>query len=180
RIHIEGQNFGKASGMAPAAHIAVYKVCWEAADPANTGCYTSDTVEAINKAVQDGVDVINYSISGSQDNFQDPVEIAFLGAASAGVFVAASAGNSGPTESTVAHPSPWIATVAASTHHLFPGKVVLGNGKSYTGAMLSEKSVSMRRIILAVDAVCEPWPFPSRGETNSSSERFCTPMPLTK
>ncbi|MGI8434178.1 MAG: S8 family peptidase [Nocardioidaceae bacterium] len=149
RVHIEGQNFGAASGMAPAAHIAVYKACWEAADPANTGCYTSDTVDAINKAVQDGVDVINYSISGSQDNFADPVELAFLGAAAGGIFVSASAGNSGPTPSTVAHPSPWVATVAASTHHLFPGKVVLGNGKSYSGAMISDKSVSMRRIILS-------------------------------
>ncbi len=45
----------------------------------------------------DGVDVINFSISGTQTNFRDPVEIAFLFAADAGVFVAASAGNSGPT-----------------------------------------------------------------------------------
>lgn len=151
-VRIEGQYLGKASGMAPAAKIAVYKVCWEAKIADNSGCYTSDTVAAINKATQDGVDVINYSISGSQDDFNDPVERAFLGAASAGVFVAASAGNSGPFRMTVAHPSPWIATVAASTHHVFPGKVVLGNGKSYTGAMISDQAVSMRRIILSSDA----------------------------
>ena len=72
---------------------------------------------AIDQAVADGVDVINYSISGSRDNFRDPVEIAFLFAADAGVFVAASAGNSGPATSTVAHPSPWITTVAAGTHN---------------------------------------------------------------
>ena len=41
--------------------------------------------------------------------------IAFLFAADAGVFVAASAGNSGPASSTVAHPSPWLTTVAAGT-----------------------------------------------------------------
>jgi len=41
------------------------------------------------------VDVINFSISGSTTNFRDSVEIAFLFAADAGVFVAASAGNSG-------------------------------------------------------------------------------------
>lgn len=151
-VHIEGQYFGKASGMAPAAYLAIYKACWEAADPTQTGCYTSDTVDAINKAVQDGVDVINYSISGSQDNYADPVELAFLGAAAGGIFVSASAGNSGPTPATVAHPSPWEATVAASTHHEFAGKVVLGNGKSYSGAMISDKGVSMRRIILSADA----------------------------
>ena len=72
---------------------------------------------AIDQAVADGVDVINYSISGTTTNFRDPVEIAFLFAADAGVFVAASAGNSGPTVGTVAHPSPWITTVAAGTHN---------------------------------------------------------------
>ena len=50
--------------------------------------------------------MINYSISGSQTNFADPVMISFLFAADAGVFVAASAGNSGPATSTVAHRVP--------------------------------------------------------------------------
>ena len=152
RVRIDGQELGRASGMAPAAHIASYKVCWEAADPANTGCYDSDTIGAIDRAVLDGVDVINYSISGTQDNFADPVELAFLGAGAGGVFVATSAGNSGPTPSSVAHPSPWVATVAASTHHLFQGSVVLGNGKEYVGAMTSDQAVSKRRIILSSDA----------------------------
>ena len=71
---------------------------------------------AIDDAVADGVDVINYSISGSLDLVLDPVEVAFFNAAAAGVFVAASAGNSGPGASTVAHNSPWLTTVAASTH----------------------------------------------------------------
>ncbi len=66
---------------------------------------------AIDQAVADGVDVINYSVSGTSTNFRDPVEISFMYAANAGVFVAASAGNSGPTTSTVAHPArgspPW-------------------------------------------------------------------------
>ena len=44
----------------------------------------------------DGVDVINFSISGGTDPFTDPVELAFLDAYAAGVFVAASAGNDGP------------------------------------------------------------------------------------
>ena len=80
------------------------------------GCNTSDSVAAIDQAVADGVDVINYSISGSTTSFLDPVEVAFFNAAAAGVFVAASAGNNGPGASTVAHNSPWITTVAASTH----------------------------------------------------------------
>src|SRR4029078_12270440 len=78
---------------------------------------TDDLVAAIDQAVADGVDVINYSISGTQTNFADPVEISYLFAAHAGIFVAESAGNDGPTASTVAHPGPWTTTVAAGTHN---------------------------------------------------------------
>lgn len=127
--------FGPVSGMAPGARIAVYKALWstEAADTASGN--TSDLVAAIDQAVADGVDVINYSVSGTSTNFRDPVEISFLFAADAGVFVAASAGNSGPTTGTVAHPSPWITTVAAGTHNraVQGGSVTLGNGVTYTG-----------------------------------------------
>ena len=98
---------------------------------------------AVDQAVADGVDVINYSVSGSQTNFLDPVEVSFLFAADAGVFVSASAGNSGPTASTVAHPSPWITTVAAGTHNRsVSGSVDLGNGDSYVGASIAASAVS--------------------------------------
>jgi hypothetical protein len=125
--------FGSANGIAPRARISAYKVCWETMQPG--GCYSSDSVAAIDQAVADGVDVINYSISGSRTNFFDSVEVAFLFAADAGVFVAASAGNSGDTASTVAHPGPWLTTVAASTHDRnYDAQVVLGNDAPYTGA----------------------------------------------
>jgi subtilisin family serine protease len=128
--------FGPISGIAPRARIAAYKVCWETG--AGGSCFNSDSVAAIDQAVADGVDVINFSISGSRTNFRDPVEIAFLFAADAGVFVAASAGNSGPTSSTVAHPSPWLTTVAAGTHNRNgTGSVTLGNGVTYNGASLA-------------------------------------------
>jgi subtilisin family serine protease len=128
--------FGSISGIAPRARIAAYKVCWETG--AGGSCFTTDSVAAIDQAVADGVDVINFSISGSRTNFRDPVEIAFLFAADAGVFVAASAGNSGPTTGTVAHPGPWLTTVAAGTHNRNgEGSVTLGNGVSYTGASVA-------------------------------------------
>jgi subtilisin family serine protease len=126
--------FGSINGIAPRARIAMYKALWEQADGTGSGS-SIDLVAAIDQAVADGVDVINYSISGSQTSFRDPVEIAFLYAADAGVFVAASAGNSGPTTSTVAHPSPWLTTVAAGTHNrsIQGGSVTLGNGDTYSG-----------------------------------------------
>ncbi len=112
--------FGTISGIAPRARIAVYKALLVYPGMAILPVVRLPTcVAAIDQAVADGVDVINYSISGTQTNFRDPVEIAFLFAADAGVFVAASAGNSGPTTSTVAHPSPWITTVAAGTHNRY-------------------------------------------------------------
>jgi hypothetical protein len=124
---IDGKVVGKASGMAPAARLAVYKALWDQGGGSGSGT-TVDLVAAINAAVADGVDVINYSISGSTSSFVDPVELAFLNAANAGVFVAASAGNSGPAVSTVAHNSPWITTVAASTHDRgYDKTLTLGN-----------------------------------------------------
>ena len=128
-----GAVFGTVNGIAPRARIATYKVCW-ADQPRGGGCFGSDSVAAIDQAVADGVDVINFSISGTQTDFLDAVEVAFLFAADAGVFVAASAGNAGAT-STVAHPGPWLTTVAAGTHNRNgEGSVTLGNGTTYAGA----------------------------------------------
>jgi len=125
---INGVQVGVASGMAPAARLSIYKICWAG------GCGTFDAVNAIDDAISDGVDVLNYSISGSRTSVLDPVEVAFLFAADAGIFVAASAGNSGPGASTVAHNSPWLTTVAASTHDRnFSKSATLGNGTTYTG-----------------------------------------------
>ncbi len=149
---------GTASGMAPRARIAAYKVCYTLYDPTATDgtgsrntCYTSDSVQAIDKAVADGVHVINYSISGSQTSVNDPAEQAFLRAAAAGVFVAASGGNSGPAQA-VAHVSPWLTTVAASTHdRLFTSSVTLGNGTTYTGASTAT-ALPQTALIRAEDA----------------------------
>jgi len=131
---VDGADLGKVSGMAPGAKLAVYKVCWATSEDGGGGCTTSDAVAAIDAAVADGVDVINYSISGSTRTNVDPVELAFFRAAQAGVFVAASGGNSGPGAATVAHNDPWVTTVAAGTHDRgATAKLTLGNGKSYTG-----------------------------------------------
>nr|WP_316641413.1 S8 family serine peptidase [uncultured Roseateles sp.] len=156
---VSGIPMGNASGMAPRARVAMYKVCWtfpNAAATDGTGsqntCYTTDSVSAIDRAVQDGVNVLNYSISGSQTGVNDPVEQAFLRASNAGVFVAASAGNSGPAQA-VAHLSPWLTTVAASTHDRFnQADVNLGNGVKYSGASLNVTPLGWSPMIRAEDA----------------------------
>lgn len=126
---------GDGSGMAPVAHVAAYKALWADGEGQASGS-SADLVKAIDDAVFDGVDVINYSVSGSRQFVVDPVELAFLNAAIAGVFVSTSAGNSGATvgSSSVAHNSPWTMTVAASTHNRNVNKTVtLGNGDEYEG-----------------------------------------------
>ncbi len=77
----------------------------------------SDAVAAIDAAVADGVDVINYSVGSSTSAAFGPVERAFLGAAAAGVFVANAAGNNGPKPGTIGSPTgvPWVTSVAATT-----------------------------------------------------------------
>lgn len=145
-VTTEGVDFGSLSGVAPAAKISVYKALWATDDGRASGT-TSDLVAAIEQAVTDGVDVLNYSISGPTDTVLEAAEIAFEGAAEAGVFVAASAGNSGPGASTVAHNSPWVTTVAASTHTSFENTVVLGNGQQIVGASISRTALPDTRIV---------------------------------
>ena len=175
-VTMAGIAFGGASGMAPRARIAVYKVCYtyvNAAATDGTGsqntCFNSDSVSAIDRAVADGVHVINYSISGSQTSVNDPVEQAFLRAAQAGVFVATSAGNSGPGQA-VAHVSPWLTTVAASTHpRIFSADATLGNATKYTGASLNNSAVNNKTVVVAEDNVLPGATDPSLCFSNPAS-----------
>lgn len=133
---IDGRSFGTISGMAPQARVAAYKVCWDGKDGGG-GCFGSDSAAAIDAAVADGVDVLNFSISGTSDNYLDAVELGFMYAADAGIFVAASAGNDGPGASTVNHPSPWLTTVAAATHTIYEKTLLTGDGQRFIGSSIT-------------------------------------------
>jgi len=108
---ILGTSFGTVTGIAPRAHIIMYRVC---GGPTGS-CYASDSAAAVEQAILDGVDVINFSIGGGGTPYSDIVSLAFLAAYENGVFVSCSAGNSGPGADTVGHREPWVTTVAAST-----------------------------------------------------------------
>jgi subtilisin family serine protease len=149
-----GNPLGVRTGMAPRARLAVYKVCWTykpgSDDPANT-CFSSDSVAAIEAAVADGVDVLNFSISGGETPV-DPVEQAFRHAVEAGVFVAAAAGNDGPGNE-VNHVGPWLATVAAAAHDkTHTATVTLGNGQTYSGVSINAKALPATKLIRGADA----------------------------
>jgi hypothetical protein len=176
--NLGGVAVGEVSGMAPRARLAMYKVCWtydspDAADGSGSdnSCFTSDSVAAIDQAVADGVNVINYSISGSQTSVTEPVEIAFLGAANANVFVATSAGNSGPANA-VAHLGPWVTTVAAATHNRLMGaEATTGAGVAYTGASINAHALPATAAIAARDAGLAP--FASLNVADQDARRFC-------
>jgi subtilisin family serine protease len=119
-----GEDFGTISGIAPRARVIAYKAL------GNLGGYTSDLAAAIDQAVTDGVDVINYSVGGGP-SLLGADAISFLFAADAGVFVATSAGNEGNGAATIGGPAdnPWITTVAANTQdRFFRGTIMLANG----------------------------------------------------
>jgi subtilisin family serine protease/subtilisin-like proprotein convertase family protein len=101
--------FPIVSGVAPRANLIAYQVCFPT-------CPGSSTTAAVNQAVLDGVDVINYSISGGTAPYTDSTAIAFRNAVAAGIVVSASAGNNGPGASTTNHIGPWVMTVGATTH----------------------------------------------------------------
>ena len=150
---IFGVDRGPVSGVAPGASVIAYK----ALGPG--GGYTGDLVASIGQAVDDGVDVINYSISGSADPY-DAVELAFLDAFAAGITVNSSAGNAGPGASTANHASPWTTTVGASTFdRAFTSALVLASSDGATfvkqGTTITD-GVTDAPVVRPVDVVGYP------------------------
>ncbi|KAI3754150.1 hypothetical protein L1987_53928 [Smallanthus sonchifolius] len=131
-VSLFGYASGTARGMALHARLASYKVCWK------LGCFGSDILAAMDKAISDGVDVLSLSLGGgSAPYYQDTVAVGAFKAMEKGVFVSCSAGNAGPAKSSVANVAPWIMTVGAGTlDRDFPAYAVLGNGKRAAGVSL--------------------------------------------
>jgi hypothetical protein len=153
-----GTERGPIAGLAPGAWVMAYKVCGP------QGCFDSDSTRAVQQAILDGVDVINFSISGGTTPYSDPVELAFLDAYAAGVFVSTSAGNEGPGAGTANHLSPWTTSVAASTQtREFATTLTLGSadGATFTadGASITQGIDTPLPVVLASaapysDALC--------------------------
>ncbi len=112
-----GTLVGDIEGVAPKARVAVYKACWLRPGTSRASCNTSDLANAIDAAVADGVDVINYSVGSSLLRTTAPDDLALLAAAKAGVLSVVAAGNEGPNLGTIGSPAggPWVITTAASS-----------------------------------------------------------------
>ena len=113
------------SGVAPRANVIAYKI----SDSEGT-TVGGASASAIEQAILDGVDVINYSFGSSTvgSPWNNPNSLAYLSAREAGIVVMTSAGNTGPSSGTVGSPAnaPWLTSVAATTHDrgAFPDKAL--------------------------------------------------------
>lgn len=80
-----------AAGMAPLAHLAIYKVCF------GEDCAESNILAALDAAIEEGVDVLSLSLGEEAvPFFQDSIAIGGFAAMKNGIFVSCSDGNSGP------------------------------------------------------------------------------------
>ncbi|CAI0476603.1 unnamed protein product [Linum tenue] len=130
--NVFGNAKGTAAGMAPGAHLAIYKVC-------SHNCIESDILAGMDAAIHDGVDIISISLGADPgvQLYKDGITVGALAAAKKGIFVSMAAGNSGPGYSTLSSEAPWVLTVGAST---IDRKVLatakLANGKTFEGESL--------------------------------------------
>lgn len=117
KASIFGTFLGNVQGMAPRARVAVYKACWLRPGAGRAACNTSDLANAIDAAVADGVNIINYSIGSSLFTATAPDDVALLTSAKAGVLTVVAAGNEGPNLQTITSPAgnPAVITTGAST-----------------------------------------------------------------
>ncbi|PON54635.1 Subtilase [Parasponia andersonii] len=153
-----GFAYGTASGGAPLARLAIYKVCWPIPGRQKiegNACFMEDMLAAMDDAIADGVHVMSISIGTSKPfNYTDDgIAIGALHAAKNNIVVSCSAGNSGPGPGTLSNPAPWILTVGASSlDREFPGPILLGNGQKVMGQTVTPSKLKKKMYPLAYAA----------------------------
>ncbi|KAI3737132.1 hypothetical protein L2E82_27127 [Cichorium intybus] len=133
---------GTARGIAPNAHLAMYKVLWSSDSFASAA---TDILAGMDQAISDGVDVMSLSLGlGHMPYFDDVIAIASLSAIEKGIVVVCAAGNDGPGPGTIYNGAPWIMTVGAGTmDRSFLATLELGNGLTFEGTSYFPASVSI-------------------------------------
>ncbi|KAL6280220.1 hypothetical protein ACE6H2_017101 [Prunus campanulata] len=166
---VEGANAfgmanGTAAGMAPYAHLAMYKICSE------DGCTEGDIVAALDTAVEDGVDVLSLSLGGPSFPFyEDGIAVGAFGAIQKGIFVSCSAGNYGPSYESLSNEAPWILTVGASTiDRSIRATALLGDHEEFDGESLFQPK--------DFDSTLLPLVYP--GANGNPSSALCSPGSL--
>ncbi|GAB4849036.1 hypothetical protein Ancab_003848 [Ancistrocladus abbreviatus] len=162
-----GYAAGTARGMAVKARVAAYKVCWMG------GCFSSDILAGIDKAIEDNVNVMSLSLGGGMtDYYRDSVAIGGFAAMEKGIVVSCSAGNKGPNPFTLSNLAPWLTTVGAGTlDRDFPAFVSLGNGKNYSGVSIYRGDSALSSLLPIVYAG-------NASSTGATSGNLCMPDTL--
>jgi subtilisin family serine protease len=164
--NVFGNANGTATGMAPDAHLAMYKVC------GIYGCAESAILAGMDAAVDDGVDVLSLSLGQpSVYLFEDGIALGAFSAIQKGIFVSCSAGNSGPAYGTLANEAPWILTVGASTtDRKIEAIAKLGNGKEYLGESVFQPKDFASTLL--------PLVYAGSLNTSDDSIAFCNPFTM--
>src|SRR3989441_6628735 len=134
-VTVDGQPMGLAapmSGVAPGVELHDYNVFpgyGSAFIHHGGGAFSHDIIAAVEKAVADGMDVINLSIGGRVQGPHDTLSEAINAAVDAGTIAVIAAGNAGPGILTVESPgnaANAITAAAASDPHFEGIKVTFG------------------------------------------------------
>jgi minor extracellular serine protease Vpr len=117
---VNGVSIDDMSGIAPGAWLGNYNVFPDDVLDARS----EDILNAVDAAVEDGMDVLNLSLGGNYHGNNDLLANGLDNAADAGVVVAVAAGNSGPGAGTLESPgrARKVITVGASTNQHFVGQ----------------------------------------------------------
>jgi minor extracellular serine protease Vpr len=117
---VNGVSIDDMSGIAPGAWLGNYNVF-----PGGVlNARSEDILNAVDAAIEDGMDVLNLSLGGGYHGNNDLLAIGLDNAVDAGVVVAVAAGNDGPGQGTLQSPgrARKVITVAASTNQHFVGQ----------------------------------------------------------
>ncbi|KAM4072582.1 hypothetical protein ACB094_11G148700 [Castanea mollissima] len=129
---------GTAIGVAPRAHLAVYKIFSQK----DRKSVLSDILAGMEQAILDGVDIMSLSLGDNMTSyFNNHIALGSLSAIEKGIFVVCAAGNDFYFK-TVDNVAPWITTVGAGTlGRKFYAKMTLENGVSIEGTSYFPESV---------------------------------------
>ncbi|CAN0841415.1 Subtilisin-like protease 3 [Linum grandiflorum] len=165
--NVFGQANGTAMGIAPFAHLAIYKVCL------TDECFESSVLAAMDAAIEDGVDVLSLSLVDFTDHlYDDAIALGAFRAIQNGIFVSCSAGNEGPDSSSLHNEAPWVLTVGASTiDREIRTTVTLGNNAQFHGQSLFQPKDFHPQQLQLVDAGDASAEFCEKGSLKSFDVR---------
>ena len=139
---VNGVNVNDMSGIAPGAWLGNYNVFPDLVNESKHGARSEDILNAVDAAIEDGMDVLNLSLGGGYHGNNDLLAIGLDNAVEGGVVVAVAAGNSGPGQGTLESPGRArnVITVGASTNQHFVGQPLTypAGGSTTIGAAVGD------------------------------------------